>query len=203
MLLLVVDPFDVWERLFKVSYDLPQWGAWLVVAFAIALASFLAFHDVRSKLQPAAIELRLRQEEARRQERIKRVEPLVMPIIPTLLKLRNEVETTIENAIINSGDMAKIHQVLGQSPSIEEKLEKTWYWTHYPVTSKLAYITNQLLSKHGVGVNNLVTRNPQLKQIVDETDMLRSKSPNKRLRKLIGTYKDKLLYEIGTQNLAE
>ena len=44
---LLLDPFDLAERLFKVNYDVPQWLAWVLAGFGIFIAMLLTYHELR------------------------------------------------------------------------------------------------------------------------------------------------------------
>ncbi len=44
---MLLDPFDLIERLFNVNYDVPQWAVWSLFAAGLMVAIVLAFHELR------------------------------------------------------------------------------------------------------------------------------------------------------------
>src|SRR4030043_140158 len=44
---LLLDPFDLVERLCKVSYEVPQWAIWTLFSLGWAIAITLTYHDLR------------------------------------------------------------------------------------------------------------------------------------------------------------
>lgn len=51
---LLLDPFDLAERLFKVNYDMPQWGAWVLASLGVFVTIVLTYHELR--MQKVALE---------------------------------------------------------------------------------------------------------------------------------------------------
>ena len=47
--LLLLDPFDLAERLTGVNYDVPQWVAWCLAGVGFFMAALLTYHDLRTK----------------------------------------------------------------------------------------------------------------------------------------------------------
>jgi hypothetical protein len=51
---LLLNPFDIVERLFNVSYEVPQWTIWVLFAAGWAVAILLSYHELR--MQKIALE---------------------------------------------------------------------------------------------------------------------------------------------------
>jgi hypothetical protein len=51
---LLLNPFDIVERLFNVSYEVPQWAIWSLFAAGWVVAILLAYHELR--MQKVALE---------------------------------------------------------------------------------------------------------------------------------------------------
>lgn len=46
---LILDPFDLLEKLFNVNYQMPQWSIWTLFGLGCLIAMVLTFHDLRMK----------------------------------------------------------------------------------------------------------------------------------------------------------
>ena len=51
---LILDPFEIAEKLLGVSYDVPQWAIWLLFAAGWVVAILLTYHELR--MQKVALE---------------------------------------------------------------------------------------------------------------------------------------------------
>jgi hypothetical protein len=65
---LFTDPFDFLERWFKMIYEPPQWLFWLLLILGFALATILAYHEVR--MQKVRLERQLDERQKRKDIRI-------------------------------------------------------------------------------------------------------------------------------------
>ncbi len=46
---LILDPFDLLEKLFNVNYQMPQWSIWTLFSLGCLIAMVFTFHDLRMK----------------------------------------------------------------------------------------------------------------------------------------------------------
>jgi len=51
---LILDPFDLIERLLNVNYDIPQWAIWTLFTIGLMIAIILTYHELR--MQKTALE---------------------------------------------------------------------------------------------------------------------------------------------------
>jgi len=51
---LILDPFEIAEKLLNVSYDVPQWAIWILFAAGWVVAILLTYHELR--MQKVALE---------------------------------------------------------------------------------------------------------------------------------------------------
>ena len=64
---LLLDPFDLLERLWGISYEVPQWAIWTLFAIGWLIASLLTYHELR--MQKVALKKPLNWVEAYKREK--------------------------------------------------------------------------------------------------------------------------------------